>query len=246
MNGIYAYKNGSKSAKLLKEALGIPLLKHEGKPVRVDTVINWGSSDLAERVRYDMILNHPTAVNRSANKLHSFKAFDEYDVPCPTWTASKFEARDWVGQGVNVFARTLLNSHSGRGIVDIQQPEDFVEAPLYTQYVKKKNEYRIHVFGGHIIHVQRKARKKEIPDEEVNWKIRNHDNGFIFQMNDVEVPEEAKGIAINAVIAVGLDFGAVDIIESARGNWLVLEVNSAPGIEGTTLERYVEAFKEVL
>ena len=40
-----------------------------------------------------------------------------------------------------------------------------------------------------------------------------------------------------------LDFGAVDLIWNEHENkCYVLEVNSAPGIEGTTLQQYVTAF----
>jgi len=51
-----------------------------------------------------------------------------------------------------------------------------------------------------------------------------------------------NSISIAAVDALCLDFGAVDIIYNEHEDkYYVLEVNSAPGLEGTTLEKYVEA-----
>jgi len=50
-------------------------------------------------------------------------------------------------------------------------------------------------------------------------------------------------VALAAVSALGLDFGAVDIIYNEHENqYYVLEVNTAPGLEGTTVEKYAEAF----
>jgi D-alanine-D-alanine ligase-like ATP-grasp enzyme len=44
-----------------------------------------------------------------------------------------------------------------------------------------------------------------------------------------------------------LDFGAVDIIYNAKRNeCYVLEVNTAPGLEGTTVEKYATKFASEL
>src|SRR3546814_6628533 len=56
----------------------------------------------------------------------------------------------------------------------------------------KKQEYRVHVLNGKVVDVQRKARVKDFPDDKVNWKIRNHDNGFIYARDEklAEVPKK--------------------------------------------------------
>ena len=41
--------------------------------------------------------------------------------------------------------------------------------------------------------------------------------------------------------ALGLDFGAVDIVINRDNQPVILEVNAAPGIQGTTLENYKKA-----
>jgi hypothetical protein len=41
---LYAYKQGSKSAKALSQALGIKRIKHEGDGLKVKgTLLNWGA-----------------------------------------------------------------------------------------------------------------------------------------------------------------------------------------------------------
>jgi glutathione synthase/RimK-type ligase-like ATP-grasp enzyme len=51
--------------------------------------------------------------------------------------------------------------------------------------------------------------------------------------------------AVKAIIKLGLDFGAVDIIQTPDGHGWVLEVNTAPAIEGSTVDAYADAFAEL-
>ena len=107
----------------------------------------------------------------------------------------------------------------------------------------------MHVFNGEVIDVQRKARKIDVPDEEINWLVRSHDNGFIYAREGVErVPylNRLKELALETAHLCSLSFGAVDIIYNQEGDrCYVLEINSAPGLEGTTLERYCEAMRRI-
>lgn len=244
---IYPYKPGSASAKALAEALGVKRIRHQGKRLDTDIVINWGTSsdNFSRKIDCDEIINFPDCVRIAGNKLKTFKALSGY-VPLPDWTEERVEALKWLGEGFTVVSRTVLTGHSGAGIF-LKRPEDqgiLEEAPLYTKYIKKKDEYRLHVFRDNVFFVQRKARKKEVPDDQVNWQIRNHGNGFIFAHEGVDVPEKAKLDAIMAVKQLGLDFGAVDVVHGTDGKFYILEVNTAPGLEGTTLQKYVEVFKE--
>ena len=241
---LYPYKQGSASAKALADALGIKQLKHEGKYIRVfGSLINWGSSEPKRHIEADKLLNDPNAVARASNKLEAFKAFSEAGVSVPEWTERRDRSEQWLADGNTVVAREKLNGHSGDGIVIATALIQLVDAPLYTKYIKKKEEYRIHVFQGEAFFVQRKARKLDVPAEEVNWKVRNLAGGFIFAHKDVEVDDAARVQAVNAVHALALDFGAVDIIHGTDGVFYVLEVNTAPGLQGATLNAYVEKLK---
>jgi glutathione synthase/RimK-type ligase-like ATP-grasp enzyme len=243
---LYPYTAGSQSAKDLAAALGIKRLHREGEEFNLkgQTVINWGCSVLKRSLVGGSFLNKPEAIAIAANKLKAFKAMHGH-VGIPLFTESREEAIEWQQLGHIVVVRHLLSGHSGEGIELVAtEAVQMPEAPLYTCYVKKKEEYRIHVNGGVAFFVQRKARNKEIPDEKVNWQVRNHGNGFIFAHQDVDAPDVAKEQAIMAVKAIGLDFGAVDIIQNTVTKaWVVLEVNTACGLTGGTLKKYVEQFK---
>ena len=245
---LYAYNNGSKSAKALADALGIKILKHEGKPIRFKgPLINWGNSkNIVRHVECGGCLNPPDAVRNAVNKLQAFKLMDG-KVSIPPWTEDPKEALKWLAAESTVVVRHKLNGHSAEGLEIVTYPNDILpeNAPLYTKYIKKNAEYRVHVFRDKVFFVQRKARKLDVPDDQVNWQVRNLKGGFIYANQDVEVSEKVKEQAKAAIMALGLDFGAVDIIETKKGECYVLEVNTACGLEGTTLAKYAEQFKAI-
>ncbi len=240
---LYPYNSGSASAKALAQALGIKRLKREGKPIKAKSILNWGcSSILRSSVTKDGIFNHPHTVAIAANKLETFKALSGHS-PIPEFTESLVEASRWLAEGCTVVERHTLTGHSGQGIRMVSEGE-LQQAPLYVKYIKKAAEYRVHVAFGEVIHVQQKVvRKGEQPKD---WKVRNLENGFIFQSEGVELAEAGKEAAITAVKALGLDFGAVDLIwNGVHKSFYVLEINTAPGLGNqSTLNAYVNAFKE--
>ena len=248
---IYPYKSGSKSAKDLAQSLNIKRIKHNKSKFKGNhnkVVINWGSGNPSDEVTQCRVLNNPPAVRTAANKLSSFKALKEGGVRIPNFTTDPLVAANLLNEGHEVVVRHKLTGNSGVGIEMLEGDAKVPAAPLYVQYVPKKNEYRVHVVGEKVLSVQRKARRNDVNDEDVNWKVRNHDNGFIFARNEGHVhPKEVERQAILSVEVLGLDFGAVDIVWNEKlSKAFVLEVNTAPGLTGTTLEEYTKAFKEII
>lgn len=173
------------------------------------------------------------------NKIEQLNAFTRNQVSCPPWTTDPSRVGDL---GKTVFARVLVNSTGGKGIVEFK-PDDterIPPAPLYTGYIPKKAEYRYHVFNGKVIDVQQKKKKREF--DERNTRVRNLSNGYVYCRDGIAPPDGAADLAIRAVAAVGYQYGAVDIVYNEKQNQCyVLEVNSRPGLMGTTLDRYAEA-----
>jgi len=252
---IYAYKEGSQGAKALAQGLGIKRIKHVGskfKGSQRKLVINWGCSELPPEVMKCRVVNSTDAVKVASNKLSFFRRMCEYNeeqpvgqarVSIPDFTADKNVVAQWLGEH-KVVARQKLQGHSGEGIVVLDVGDRIVDAPLYVKYVPKQSEWRIHVLDGVVVDIQRKARNREVADENVNWAVRNHANGFVYARNEgVAPPAMVEEQAILAVQVCGLDFGAVDIIyNDYRKLAYVLEINTAPGLTGSTLDGYVERF----
>jgi len=185
-------------------------------------------------------INNVHAVHTATNKVYALTRFTTKGVSCPPWTTHKEEAARWVAAGETVVGRKTVTGSEGKGIVIITSLIDFPDCPLYTKYIKKKKEFRVHVVGGQAIDVQQKVRKRNAAPG--NFYVRNTANGFVFHRSNIDIPVGLVAEAIKAVTALGLDFGAVDVVWNEHQNKsYVLEVNTAPGIEGSTVVKYKEA-----
>lgn len=242
---ILPYKAGSRSARALAEALGTRCLRLEGSrfiPREDDVIINWGHSTPPVTNRF-RLLNASTRT--ATDKLAFFRALAGRGLTPEFWT----NRNDIPDDAFPIVCRTVLNGHSGRGIVIADTRDQLVDAPLYVKYIKKESEFRIHVGNNGrytaIISEQRKVR--DTSREVADWRIRNHGNGFIFQRHEINVPEAVRQVATQCFESLGLDFGAVDVIFNARsGRAYALEVNTAPGLEGQTVTDYANFFRGLI
>lgn len=242
---ILPYKMGSQSAKVLAQNLGALRVYPDRnyKPKSNHLIINWGYNKEPDWMYYREVewLNFPSQVNLARNKLDTFDRLLNNHISIPEYTENKDEAQSWEGV---VVCRKTVTGQEGQGIVIAQSPDEIVDAPLYTKHLRHKHEYRVHVFKGEVIDF---TQKKKRADVEVDSFVRNSAGNWVFCRQDVVLPEDASEQAIKAVNSLGLDFGAVDIAYRERENKaFVLEVNTAAGLEGTTLERYTQAFKSYL
>jgi len=238
---IEPYNRWSGGAKALGNRAGIlrATPKQVAKYGDFTHIINWGNSERRFNCEY---INIPEAVGNAANKLRTAQCLGARGISQAPYTTSRDAAQNWNDKGEVVVVRNKLNGHSGQGIVILDSPTWVPEAPLYTKYIKKAEEYRVHVFNGEVIDIQMKRRRLDVPDEKVNWQVRNHDNGWVFTRDGISAPDCVIHSAVESVAALRLDFGAVDIgYNIHRGEAVVFEVNTAPGLEGTTLEKYYEA-----
>lgn len=242
----------SQSARNLRDGLSsilgyrIKLVRPDGhfRPRPTDTTINWGNSQTPEAWRWStkVDINHPAFVQAACNKLSSFQRFKAKEVSTPDWTIDQDEAQTWINDGYTIVVRHSLTGHSGQGIEVVSEGE-LPHAPLYTKYKKKRHEYRVHVWKGEVIDTQQKRKSREANNSgAVNTLIRNHSNGWVFCHNDVTPDIRRDTLAIQSVQALGLSFGGVDIIYNEHEDqYYTLEVNSAPGLEGSTVNKYVQA-----
>ena len=250
---LYAWNKGSVTAKNLSERMGIRRIKHtkskfKGRKKKV--VINYGSSELPEEVQKCTVIQSTDAIALNSHKLRFFRHMSQGD-DCPRlppWTEDQEQVRGWMIDGHHVMARTRLQAHSGEGIVimSINNPEAYVPAPLYTRYVKKKDEYRLHFVGDQLIDYARKALRKQEGAEynEEFFMVRNHSKGFVYAREGVNLPKDVVNQATKAMRKSGLDYGAVDVIYNVKHDKAyVLEINTAPGMEGSTLDNYANALK---
>lgn len=248
---IYPYKKGSRSATALAKAVDATVIKREGSAFKPKgkVIVNWGSSELPVFIVEGncYIYNHHHHVVLMGNKLQAFQRWSgQRNPPRIPWYEQEFlTAREhMIKTNHSMMARTVLTGHSGRGIIYVDDPANLPVAPLYVEYIKKAAEYRLHYFFHNKARpfIQRKMKRREVAKEEINWKVRNREGGFIYANDPVnigEVPVDVKKQARRAFEYSGLEFGAVDVIYNKKqGKAYVLEINTAPGLEGATLDYY--------
>jgi predicted ATP-grasp superfamily ATP-dependent carboligase len=242
---INAYSVHSKSANQLADAMKVPLLGKFLSLTKYDpgvTVINWGSgkADLGTCT----ILNKPEAVRLAVNKLKSFKVFREAGVRTPDWTTDVNIASGWLPAG-KVVARARLEGRDGDGL-SIHSAGPLPPAKLYTKFIPGCTEYRVSVVGDKHVGVQKKVVVPGKP--EYNHEVKTTAGGYgLHWINGWEhVPGAVTVEAIKAVKALGLDFGGVDVIYRQDEGARVLEVNTAPELTPTLLQRYSKYLMEAV
>lgn len=218
-------------------------------PREGDLIINWGNARVPDWYERAMsvgarMLNHPANVNTASNKLLAFRQLQALGIPIPEFTTDWNVASDWDEDGWEgkVYVRDVLRGHSGVGIRTYNDYQALPHSLLYVKGIENHGEYRLHVFNGEVIDYRKKRRAREDEPTEEQDLVRSHDNGWIFTMENLRRLGRIQDLATEAVHALGLDFGAVDIIKDEDGAVYVLEVNTACGVEGTTIDNYINSF----
>lgn len=185
-------------------------------------LINWGVANA------QTVLNPDTS--NATNKRVMRNLFAKYEVPMPRLYS--FTDKDWKFPCVG-----RPDSHmKGRGYwlcknwYDVKKALEGTRkkkaATHFMAYIEAPREYRVHVFKGKSLRISEKLH------------TAFHEYTTIKPSHNVKHVRKA---AKQAVEALGLDFGTVDILADDDNCW-VLEVNTAPGLGGTMPRVWADAF----
>lgn len=222
-------------------------------------IINWGSTNITDRFGGEGDI-YNKSIKTVTNKKEFFshhQLSSKYKKYVPSYTSRWATASEWLTtlKCRKVLGRKILTGSSGSGIVEVDSNNIYSlssgesdSIKIYVEYIPKTLEYRVSFSrnseGDYLLgRPQIKLRDSSVPDDQVNWSIRNTENGFIFGFNEekfqgtkddlMEFTSEYCKEVLSTID--GLDFGAIDIIwNKRREKFYVLEVNTAPGIDGPT------------
>jgi ribosomal protein S6--L-glutamate ligase len=184
-----------------------------------------------------IVLNSSYGIVRSRDKLVACQMMAERRVPVPiTAHVGSWEdtgrAVSRVG-GAPCVVKSTEGTH-GSGVFLVRSEQQAMQLvyqmlergmrPLVQEYIEESHgqDVRAFVIGGKVVaSMLRKAHGNE-------FRSNFHLGGSV---NEVELTQRQREIAVQAAETLGLDLAGVDMLESARGP-LVLEVNSSPGLEG--------------
>jgi hypothetical protein len=207
-------------------------------------------------------INTVEAIEISSNKIKMKTAFEENNIKSPEF----WETTDIPQDMFPIIAKKIVGSRA-RGIKLLETPEALAELNVRGYYFEKyynyTREYRIHCAPilDSAFYSCRKMLKTDTPDE---FKYFRNDSNCVWYIetnpkfdkpcNWDEITEEA----INAVAAVGLDIGAVDVRvrgKKSKGKhpFQIIEVNSAPsfgdmenGELSIVSQKYAEIIPKIL
>jgi len=235
----------SATGRLLGNVLGIRGAATHPDGERSDTLIRWGSSARVAR-RPRTVINRRQSIEAATDKLGSLLLLQQEHVRIPT-----IYRRGEVPNDVGIYP--LLGRQrthrQGADIVLCMQRLDLEHsgAEFYTKYIPTAREFRVHVFQGDILKISEK-RLTNREEFQVPW-IRNLENGYTFRnVADIRdrIIQQIEAAGKDAVEALRLDFGAVDVLLGDDGNVYVLEVNTGPSLGDNSLVAYVTKFAELL
>ena len=123
-----------------------------------------------------------------------------------------------------------MTGHGGTDIVPVFEEKEIVWRlaagwDWFSSYVPTATEYRVWVFRGAHLDTYEKVMKRP---QDYKFVGRNFRNGFDFGLTREH--KDATIQAVTAIAALGLDFGAVDMLRGEDGKVYILEVNTAPGV----------------
>lgn len=206
---------------------------------------------LSQRLGYKVLRTRKVSTRRkqfkyghSVDKLYQYNWFKQQGLSALEFTTDIQQAKRWCSEGETVFGRRYLNSSCGKGIHIFESPEGVIYCPVYTKYKKKKREFRVHVFKDSVVSVVEKRKKTSWTDQR-ETKVRNLANGYIFCQEVSNEPAGLRELALAAAKVSPSDFRGVDIGYNEKKNDLfVIEVNSAPGITGSNINKYVQGITQ--
>lgn len=194
--------------------------KNKGEPGGA-AVINWGISGSD---------NRPT-LNAKANgsKYDQLCKLAAKGVLCP-----KAIRKGHPGVIIPLPCLARRDRHAGgTDIIVIRNAQDAgrlgADYAYFTDLIPSDREFRVWIFRDRHLVTYEKIKKREAEQPGFG---RNYAQGYGFDRIENElVPDALKQIGRNAISALELDFGAIDVLLGTDGRYYVLEVNTAPRIE---------------
>ena len=188
-----------------------------------DLTINWGT----------LVPNSSSWLNGNApigNKYVELRMMRLAGVPTPDHSLEP--------RGAGWLTRTFRH-HAANDLLN----NNLVVGDYYTEFVPTVREFRVHIIDGLSVRI---GMKKHSPHTTIHHPfIRSSMGGWgIYYDSEAQarVTKEVRNVAKEAIIALSYDFGAVDVAITEDNRPIVWEVNSAPGLEGKTVDVYADKF----
>jgi len=208
-----------------------------------------------------LIINSKEAVQNSASKKRMKECFAENNIKTAEYVitnnfADLLQFCKKFNEKTKFIAKPILGSR-GEGILMFQNAQELLDhfernSPanyVIEKYYTYSKEYRFHVTKNGCFYTCRKMHKADTPKDQRH--IRNDSNCvWIVAENDLyEKPTTFDQITqecVRALNAVGLDYGACDVRVNRDGEFIIIEINSAPSFGERTLIEFEKIFPQLI
>lgn len=239
----YSFSTDTTGIKIA-EALGVPH-GEDAPSADMKYVICWGNKRPdgwreADGVTY---INKPSDIVFNRNKLRALNKMRDDGVRVP------LTYEDIVPPTALPVLGRRTSHQGGEDAIMCMQNLDIADArengsQYFIQYIRKSAEYRIHVMNGVVHMASKKLAPRGGDGNNMSRIIWSGTNGWRFENSRLnQVPQDVKDISVAAVEAVGLHFGAVDVIIGEDNVPYVLEVNTGPSLRDRRVEEYADKFR---
>jgi len=243
LNNYNFLSEAMKLRKMAKEGEISIVVFHRGKwlipSAKPAAYARWGCTIPFEMLPGKPELNTIDAIFKAQNKSVSRVLFKDAGVPIPeTWLhRDQVKFPCIVRQERHALGRNFFVAKTADDLNNIP----FEGRYYYQEIYPNKVEYRAHVVNGRVVS------RLEKPIQAGEIRRNAAITGFDPLVVDT-LPAAVERISIDAMEALGLDFGAVDIMTSDEREPAVLEINATPGF-GTEMRKvtgYVEYLTKFL
>lgn len=236
MDLILYHAAGRKSAPKLAEFMGIKSALAGHMRGQADSLIRYGSAASVPHRSKRRVLNRRWALSQYGNRLEQMILLSDAGVVTPEFSPEP------IGYAYGTLARSFgkpgRQTTKGRGITFYENGATLKpgkQPDMVVEFIPKDRQFRVHVICGSV-------RVREwLPAEGLDVSkapIWNYSNGTYMCAKE-DIPNRVVPLAAQALAALRLEFGAVDIITSGPAAY-ALEVNTAPGLGDETLAWYAQ------
>jgi len=210
-------------------------------------------SESVERLEKELNVDKKVVIlnyGKCVSKIKQYEFFKTELIPHPEWTTSLGSAMHYLinGEWKKLVARRRIKSQTGNGTMIftdaylMEKEDELNPFKVFTKYIPKKREFRVNIFKDTIVNIREKVRKAGATGLT---EIRSQSNGYTTVKLQSPAPAGIEELALRASKVSSSDFKGVDIGYNQLKNLLfVLEVNSGPSIEGSSVKEYAQAITE--
>lgn len=234
------------------------------------SVVRFGSTTELNDGKRRIEINSVEAIRNSASKLRMKQCFTKANVETAQWYRCIFanglyNFQNQIGQEkvikienlpYPIISKSIFGSR-GQGNTKIdtsQQMKTWLNGKNLSNYIFEEffdgtREYRFHISTNGVFLTWRKLRRNDTPANQ-RWFFNNSNCNWVSEKHELyNKPTTYNQIAeecVKALNAVGLDIGGCDVRVNKKGEFKIIEINSACALAEQTAAAYKQELTNLL